>query len=347
MKTVLVTIISGQVIPNLLLINELKSRYSDLLFITTPEMEGSGDSQKCRSRWLERAANLEENSVERIIVKEDDWMDIDAKLKTVSFNDQTRYIVNLTGGTKVMTLAVFGYFAHPGNVIYYIPFPKNEYRELYPDRSGQPVPIKYSCTLNQYLLGHGVFYTCRMETEFTREETLAFFEKVREAGFQMDLVPEIKMAHDMIEPSHKAYYSGGWFEEFVFWKIRDIYKLKDRQMALGVCLYRNPEDSESDNEYDVIFTFRNALYVIECKSSLGSAKMSRTNLDKSLYKLGAVTKDFGLKVKSYVFTLTQLRNDREEWPQKMEKRREILGIGKIIDSFDFVDIDSTLSKLIK
>ena len=345
MKTVLVTIISGQVIPNLLLINELKSRYTDLLFITTPEMEGNGDPSKCRSRWLERAANLEENSVGRIVVKEDNWLNIDENLKSISFNDQTRYIVNLTGGTKVMTLAVFNYFSRQGNVIYYIPFPKNEYRELYPDRSGKPVPIKFSCTLNQYLLGHGVYYTCKMDTAFTREQTLSFFDRVRKEG--TDGVPEIQMAHNMIEPSHKAYFSGGWFEEFVFWKIRDILKLKDHQMAMNVKLYRNPEDTESDNEYDVLFTYRNSLYVIECKSSLGSAKSSKANLDKSLYKLGAITKYFGLKVKSYVFTLTQLRNDRKVWPAKMEKRRQILGIGKILDSFDFTDFDNSLSKLIQ
>jgi len=65
---------------------------------------------------------------------------------------------------------------------------------------------------------------------------------------------------------------------------------------------RNPQGR--DNEFDVMFTSRNALYFIECKSMeqkhLGERKSE--GFDSFLYKIGALQKEFGLRVESYLVT---------------------------------------------
>jgi hypothetical protein len=51
-----------------------------------------------------------------------------------------------------------------------------------------------------------------------------------------------------------------------------------------------------NNEFDVMFTKDDALFTVECKS-LGQHEDKKTDI---LYKIGALQKDFGLRVGSYL-----------------------------------------------
>jgi len=88
MKSVLVSVISAQTLPNFLLIKELRGLYSSMVFISTMEMEGRGNDSMSRSRWIERAAGLAEGSTPRVIVKEDSWLDIQQKLQDFFFGSK-------------------------------------------------------------------------------------------------------------------------------------------------------------------------------------------------------------------------------------------------------------------
>lgn len=333
MKSVLVSLISGQTIPNLLLIKEFAAKYDELLFITTVEMEGRGNFANSRSRWIERSCKISEGSSRRIEVAEDSWTDITEKLNSLGDSDDIRYMVNLTGGTKIMTLAVFEYFSRPGNIIYYIPFPKNEYHELYPSRS-ESFKLKYRCSLKEYLWAHGLYYSENTALLGTPSDTLAFFEKVKKNDFDFQTIPEIVFAHEMINRDKRAYYSGIWFEEYIYHSLKDVMKLPDANIAMGAKLFRNPEEVENDNEYDVMYIRSNTLHVIECKASVGRSK--KANLDRYLYKLGAITKDFGLKVNTYLFTLTNLSDSYGNILKNIDKGRQILGIKGIFDQKYFI-----------
>lgn len=346
MKSVLVSVISAQTVPNFLLIKELRGFYSGMVFISTPEMEGRGTDSMSRSRWIERASGIPEGSIPRVIVREDSWPDIQQILLEFFPDQSIPYLVNLTGGTKVMTLAIFRHFAVSGNTILYVPFPKNEYCELFPDIHTPPVKIKYRSTLSEYLAAHGLYFTCTAEFSKDQPTTELFFNEVQKSNFRISEIEEIKHAHDMSFPDDRKYYSGGWFEEYVYHLIKKSFNLSDRRIALGVNLYRNQEDIVSDNEYDLMFVFRNTLYVIECKTSAGNSKeYARINLDRFLYKLGAITRDFGLKVNSYVFTLTNFRNAENRMSQQLEKRQRILGVKAIFDQVSFYNPAEIIAQL--
>jgi len=60
MTTTLLSIISDQTIPNLLVIKELQGQYDNQLFITTDYVEKKG--LDC---WIENACGMEQNSVKR------------------------------------------------------------------------------------------------------------------------------------------------------------------------------------------------------------------------------------------------------------------------------------------
>lgn len=343
MKSVLVSIISGQTIPNLLLIKEFAGKFDELLFITSFEMEGRGNIADSRSRWIERSCKIAEGTTRRIEVAEDCWADISEKLKSLNDDADVQYIVNLTGGTKIMTLAIFEYFARRGNTIYYIPFPKNEYHELYPAKN-KCHKLSYRCNLKEYLMAHGLHYTHNEELLAPPAETLAFFEKVKKANFDFQAVPEIVFAHDFLDKGKKAYYSGIWFEEYVYHKLREVFKLSVSNIAMGVKLVRDPKEVENDNEYDVMFIRSNTLHVIECKGSAGRSK--KASLDRYLYKLGAITKNFGLKVNTYLFTLTNLSDSYGNILKNIDKGRQILGIKGIFDQ-KFFDKSNEYIKQLK
>ena len=345
MTTILVSIISGQTIPNLLLIKELEGRYSDHLFITTREMEGNGESAKSRSRWIERAAGIEEGSVRRLIVQEDDWQDVATKLRGIVQDGTSRYIVNLTGGTKVMSLAVYNYFSSQGNIIYYIPFPKNEYHQLFPQEENQINKLNYRCDLDEYLTAHGLYFKTDGSSLRQKMESQYLFEKVKSKKYQLQEVPEIAWAHSLIDPEMKSYFSGGWFEDFIFRFISKELKLTGKKIAVNVKLSREPDDIQNDNEYDVMFVKSNALYIIEAKVSVGTKSSSlKQKMDQILYKLGAVTRDFGLRVNAYVFTLSDLRSS-EKLFDSMEKRRRILGVRGVFDQASFNNITEIVNHL--
>lgn len=120
------------------------------------------------------------------------------------------------------------------------------------------------------------------------------------------------------------YITGGWFEEYVFHLIQQ--KVNDpEKIRLGIVL--NPKASKSDkanyftnNDLDVVFTHKNALYVIECKSG----GMDNNELfNKTVYLASALRKYFGLTVRSVLCTLSSMTEDQKE-------KAEILGV----NSFD-------------
>lgn len=82
----------------------------------------------------------------------------------------------------------------------------------------------------------------------------------------------------------------------------------------------------------MVFVKDNALYVIECKVSMtGYGKVPKSVVDEYLYKLAAISKDFGLRVNSYIFTLHQMWRFSKATQENMSKRMRILGIRDIID----------------
>ncbi len=68
-------------------------------------------------------------------------------------------------------------------------------------------------------------------------------------------------------------------------------------------------------------------------------------MDHYLYKLGAITRDFGLKVNSYIFTLTNVVRVADKKYVNIEKRRKLLGIKTIVDASDFTNKLKILSIL--
>ena len=115
-KTLLVSLVSDQTIPNVHLINEYGSQIDQYLFISTQAMEKKGVRQ-----WIVNACHLPgESLLPAVVVDQFSFDNIELQLDRIDFEAYGRIIVNLTGGTKVMTLAAFDFFKDLGAEIFYI-----------------------------------------------------------------------------------------------------------------------------------------------------------------------------------------------------------------------------------
>ncbi len=330
MKTILVSVISEQTIPNLLVIKELQGSFDDLLFITTDFVETKGIDT-----WIEKAAGISTNSIKRIKVVEDDLMNIKQNLKCLT-DQNTKYVVNMSGGTKVMTIGIYEFFAKENNKIIYVPIGKNAYKDIFPNPSSPETKINYRINLCEYLNAYGLSYEPKTELLKPKEFTQNFFREFQKKRFNFYRESRIIESQKLDNSVDRTYFSGAWFEEYCYLRIKKDFELDDKSIGLNVELKREESSQTNDNEYDVMFVYENQLYVVECKASIGSNKMAKDNLEKYMYKLAAVTRDFGLKTNSAIFTLTKLNKKLSNKLEWLEKRRTILGIKAVADAEFFL-----------
>ncbi|MCD6277381.1 DUF1887 family protein, partial [candidate division WOR-3 bacterium] len=186
----LVSLVSAQTIPNVLLIKELGKMYPiDIyLFITTPRMK-----KDKKHSYIINACGLDEKKVKLVEVKEDDVKDTQEKLKTFfeEVGDDVEFIVNITGGTKLMAIATYDFFIGNKPHVYYIPFPQNTYIQILPERINNRFKINTRLTLKEYLESHGIEFkkgnpvgnqgiTRSVLKFFIKDDNNAFFEVMRE-----------------------------------------------------------------------------------------------------------------------------------------------------------------------
>lgn len=118
------------------------------------------------------------------------------------------------------------------------------------------------------------------------------------------------------------YMTGGWFEEFVYQKIKEEKKLSDEFIALNLIIRKNhtnhPVDQEPEektrklpNELDVVYIeglMNPVFHIVECKSFLDEESQSKLLTD-TLYKMQALKKDFGLNVRSHLYTMSVIQKE--------------------------------------
>lgn len=321
MSKTIVSILSDHLLPNFLFIKEMEGQYSDLLFVSTPQME-----MQEKAMHLEVALGRKEGSVRRIVVANDNYKEILDALRAEPLSGCVEYVVNITGGTKTMSLAVHEYFCQFNASFVYVPIGKNSYYDFSTDQTHS---LDYRVSLNEYFTLYGLAYDYDNDLICDAQRPFNLFNEQKMSNFY--LTEELRYAHKAPRPELRRYLGGEWFEEYVYLRIKRDFKLRDEDIAKSVKICRLSSTS-NDNELDVVFVKDNALYVIECKVSMtGYGKEPKSVVDEYLYKLAAISKDFGLRVNSYIFTLHQMWRFAKATQENMSKRMRILGIRDIID----------------
>lgn len=315
MYKTLISLVSEQTIPNVQLIREFEQAIDEFFFITTEQME---KAEANRTDWILEALKLPIEKTKRLIVSPNQLTQIEMALDKHGFEKDNKYFINLTGGTKLMVITVMNFFREFKNVsLFYVPIQSKHYTQIFPKEKRCVKEFLHKLNLNEYLTACGMLAIQKESKLFKEKQTLDFAAKV----FSNNALDVINNAHKLEDPSEKSYYSGGWFEEYVYLTCKNHFNLNDNEIAVNVLL----KNQHSANEYDVIFIRDNSLYVIECKAYYGNANV-RAKIEKDIYKLGALKEDFGLEATSiYLTTFDLLKHSAQEY-RSLSNRAKDLGV---------------------
>lgn len=155
MSYIHVCLVSDQTIPNILPIAEYKP--DELLLISSAAMEKKNKSAHIIASLKNMGLDYS-NKFSVLQVIEDSIVDCHRKIDEWSTGrDDAKFIVNLTCGTKIMSIAAYEYFKDYGSKIFYVPIGQNQMVNIFPKRSSNQVyPLNNRIKVLDYLAAYGL-----------------------------------------------------------------------------------------------------------------------------------------------------------------------------------------------
>jgi len=267
-----VSLVSDQTIPNVQLIKHLNDNETDYFFVTTNGME-----QKGTRTWIEKSCNIKGEKIE---VEQFSFPDIKDKLSKYDFDKYNKIIVNLTGGTKIMTLAAYDFFKKLGADIYYVTGQNNECIKIPPVKENPPLRLSESVTLDEYLTAYGFSIKRSALSGISLEQTEKIFKafcsidtmnyvdaisfinskrgkpiKDTEIDKVSDFLNTIKyepMMANCLSKEETKYLSGDWFEEYIGLKIKKELDLSDENIFISTELSKALSQKVKNNALDLL-----------------------------------------------------------------------------------------------
>lgn len=320
--------VSKEPMPNLLLCFDQNLKPENVILLVSPEMTAKGKSltRSFKEHNVKVAIeNLPDTSYEALssFIKE-----FILKLIEKSSADMSNYAFNLTGGTKLMTIAAFNACKDIMEMFYVDTF-KNKLFLL-----GQPAeyPLSIQCEVQDIVNSYGFRIIEEKPKEFNRGKIITtlldqplskirifnalagqavttLFSTVNKKIFPTikPLLKECEKANllslkgdDVVykDEDSRFFCNGGWLEEHVQHALHQLqsYKLITDYKAGVEIKYDDNNDSnaqsKADNELDAVFVRNNILYLVECKTckmnDVGKSRDIVYKLDSLHDKIGGV-----------------------------------------------------------
>ena len=326
-----ISILSDYLQPNFLLIKEFENKYDKLVFITTNTMESPN---KNKSYFLAKALNYAKDFVSIINIEddEDNYANMHKRLNKANFSRNDEYILNLTGGTKIIPMAVYNYFKDNNFSFkaYYVPIGKNIIKGIAPDSEQ---PIKYKMSLKEYFDLQGLQFETTSIDYTDCPKAVKIFKLLKSNNYnRLPTMYSSNYINDNKTPEKlKKFLCGEWFEEYCYNRLKTEQNIPNNAIVKGARIFKNSPD-EQNNEVDVMFVKDNNLYFFECK--VIKREWDALSVNSFIYKLAAITKNYGLRVNSYLLTLSDMDHESLKFKQLKEKTN-LLGIKKVFGYQDF------------
>ena len=327
--SIIVTIVGGQTIQNVMFIEQLRKNGEAIdtyLFLTTEDME-----RENKVKYIVSACDIDAEQAKKIIISKDSIREIKNELSNLTSRLCGNIYVSLTGGTKIMSLAIYDFFKQnfgKGKVsFHYLPFGTRMFKQIYPEEENDIV-IDWKLTLKSYCKAHGLLVRDENNLNILTQSanyTKMFFEEfisnkidgeilrgIMHKGFIMSkkevrnkqgwknivkLLEEGKAVfpNRAVNEKMTSYYKGVWFEEYIYTKIKKMLNLSDDKIWIGADILTE-ENQQVNNEIDIMFIYNDRLNTVECKTNYSQKKGKFKS--ESLHKIQANKKKFGLRCKS-------------------------------------------------
>jgi hypothetical protein len=334
MNKVIVSLVGEQTAPNIFLIkNSLDA--SKFIFLTTKKTNIITEN-------ICNVFKIPENKIKSIIVNQDDAGDIRKKLNGARFDfDNNEYIVNITGGNKLMSFVTYNYFVNNNCKICYLPIGFTKFQCLHPQYGNAPDTPKM-LTFDEYIKSYGVetkfndpFKKTAFNLDFKNnifyihreiirklvelQNCKKFKNKYRDKNEKIISDDEFNAYHSVFDineliklrqdckSEHFTYklvkhITGGWFEEYVYQSLKKAAQKLIHEN--DVKLNVSISKNGVDNELDVMFMYKNQIHIIECKTGIDDSFIKDT-----LYKQKAISSGFGLNPNMYLFSMDKVKEN--------------------------------------
>lgn len=331
MSHIHVCLVSEQTVPNILGIYHFKP--DKVIFCTTERMENK-KRRDAIINSLKLYGLDYSNAHEKIVADQDCLEDCELKFNEIAKKYKNdKLIINLTGGTKIMVLGAYNVLNKFAEQMIYTPIPKNEFVVVYPRESTckSPVALNLRLSVEAYVTAYGVKVKNsnkieQLKSNAKKNENLCkwmvqnykdiqdiligFYENLKDhrddknyrlrmkytpkKQHERDFLKKLDMTEGNIDKTlvkHEIrFLTGDWLSDYCF---NEISGLSVDDCVTGIKLVSS---QGADNEFDVMFTKDNALYIVECKS----LKQKHDKDADILYKISALQDDFGLRVDGFL-----------------------------------------------
>ncbi len=328
MQKTIVCTIEEEAIMNYLFIKELYQEDDKVLLITQYRLNHLVERYRQLFQYI--------NDINVISLEKDgdeDFWDIICKTirNNVMQRGEENYYVNLSSGTRLMSIAVQQVFERFNSQFFFMPLDRNVIIHSQIDDNNDNnddilTQINHKVTVAEYLKVNGVSSHQKQPT-LGKEYANLFFELFNGnhlSGNDFEIIENLReLRNKKIEISRVnglcnflkyvnfpqtlesyltdvevQYLTGGWFEEYIYFLVKETIAPDD--IAISVKVQRKGADSY--NELDVVFTCNNNLYAIECKTGVGK----RSLFNQIVYKACALKEALlGIRSYSYIFSLNE------------------------------------------
>lgn len=327
MAKTLVCIIEEEAILSYLFVKELFEQGDNVLLI----------SQQRFAYLAKRFASLFPNiKVDSIILAKDgdeDMWDIICRTIRAELSSEVEYAVNLSSGTRLMSIAVQQVFERFNSQFYFMPHDRNVIIHSQIDDNNENNDdivheIQHRVSIDEYFKVNDIKssrHTTTQDAEFSEHllqlytqnllssndfDTLDYLRRLNSNFISYNKVNGLSnfISYIGFTPSKEGgltkeeakYLTGGWFEEYILFAVKSIIPTDD--IATGVVIQRRENTNHDINELDVVFTFNNRLFVIECKTGVGKASLYH----EIVYKACALRESLlGIRSNAYIFSLNE------------------------------------------
>lgn len=360
-----VCLVSEHLVPNIIFIMHKPTRPTHVVLIVTPQMVGKADH-------LTRIINREGVSVENVVVDAYDYENVWLQVaEFVESHAAHSIALNITGGTKLMSLAVFDVFREKDLPIFYVDTFNQKIRHLGRHQHDEDLPniLKSSALLQAYEYGvikkgavdlpkkwgdvafelrrnnhrwerhvrklNGIVAEMRKSKVLNVDaERVALMNDFMSLLAEHELVTRYADRVEFVNEKALEFINGGWLEDEVYRIVAGLRpKLSIRDLSKNVEIRR----ANVPNELDVIFTANNQLHIIECKTKSFD---HGEDASASVYKLSALRDDLGGSfVKAMLVSYRQL-------PVHMINRCRTNKI-EFIDKSGLSNIEERISRWVK
>jgi hypothetical protein len=358
MKTTLVSLISDQTIPNIQFIKEKKA--DNYLFISTESMEKKGVTH-----WIQDALGLSIELCTTIVVNPFNYDSIIQETEKV-INDEDFYLVNLTGGTKLMTLAINDLFRSINAELYYLSGDQS-YSKLFPGRVKPSFEFSEKLNLEEYLKSYGFKIKSISEPSIPFECTNAIFNYYLHS-FSKDIdieplsyllskrgknIPDLNECESLVPFLNRLKYNplnensltkmetkfltGDWFEEFFYHLLKKQNSNAISSIGTGWVIEKNG----IPNELDIVYLHNDNLRIIECKTFIWSdPEEKKSIIIDTIYKSDSLKNKLGLFANTSIVTLSDLTSPKliDHLNRAIDSKIAVYG------KEDLLDLNTLISK---